>query len=195
LTYEVKNLVSKFAPFKCNLHRYTVGLLRDGLPDAIEKGVVRVMDGPDYNTPLSMFKNPPFGRLPALSIMWQAMASTTSFKVPEGNGGGTWPVCAHHASKRKAVCFAWAEFTRMLGCGILPMLLQIDGWEEYIRFDGFLAPPSFLPHVSTEPNPFLPPLPHVVDLSRLPSSISTSMLKYVNEAEIERSGAVQAESS
>ena len=58
-----------------------VGLLREGLPEAIEKGIVRVVDGPEYNIPTSTLNNPNMGPSPALSIMWHAMASTSSLKV------------------------------------------------------------------------------------------------------------------
>jgi hypothetical protein len=61
-----------------------VNMLREGLPEAIERGVVRVLDGAEYNTPLRMSDNPFTGSAPTLGIMWHSMASTTSFKSYDG---------------------------------------------------------------------------------------------------------------
>jgi hypothetical protein len=58
-----------------------VGLLREGLPEAVEKGIVRVLDGPEYNIPLSPSDNPSLSSNPTLSMMWHVMASTSSNKV------------------------------------------------------------------------------------------------------------------
>ena len=58
-----------------------VGILREGLPEAIEKGVVRVLDGPEYNVPASPTDNPNLGPSPTTTIMWHAMSSTSSLKV------------------------------------------------------------------------------------------------------------------
>ena len=61
--------------------RIAVGILREGLPEAIEKGVVRILDGPEYNIPLSPSDNPNIGPSPTTSIMWHAMSATSSLKV------------------------------------------------------------------------------------------------------------------
>ena len=58
-----------------------VGILREGLPEAIEKGIVRVLDGPEYNIPLSPSDNPNLGPTPTRSIMWHVLSSTSSLKV------------------------------------------------------------------------------------------------------------------
>ena len=61
--------------------RIAVGILREGLPEAIEKAVVRVLDGPEYNTPMSPSDYPNYGPSPTSSIMWHVMSSTSSLKV------------------------------------------------------------------------------------------------------------------
>ena len=58
-----------------------VGLLREGLPEAVEKGVVRILSGPDYNTPLSALDYASLGPDPTLTIIWHAMTSTSSNKA------------------------------------------------------------------------------------------------------------------
>lgn len=58
-----------------------VGLLREGLPEAMEKGVVRILDGMEYNIPMSSADNPNMGRTPALSIMWHVLSSTSDDKA------------------------------------------------------------------------------------------------------------------
>ena len=58
-----------------------VGILREGLPEAMEKGIVRILDGPEYNIPLSPSDNPNVGPTPTRSIMWHVLSSTSSLKV------------------------------------------------------------------------------------------------------------------
>ena len=58
-----------------------VGILREGLPEAIEKGIVRVLDGPEYNIPLSPTDNPNVGPTPTHSIMWHVLSSTNTLDV------------------------------------------------------------------------------------------------------------------
>ena len=61
--------------------RIAVRILREGLPEAIEKGVVRVLDGPEYNMPRTPNDNPNIGPSPTSSIMWHVLDSTSSLKV------------------------------------------------------------------------------------------------------------------
>lgn len=163
-----------------------LALLRDGLPEAIEKGVVRVLDGPKFNTAMSTQLNPPLSGSPALSITWQAMASTTSVTVRDVLGRGLSKMCGHQVNRRKAVCYAWAELTRMFGCGIVPLLLQQPLWEDYVTFDGHLG--SLKSKYYDAAYPFSnqdPRTPHQIDMGNLPSSISSSVLKYFSAAEIQ----------
>jgi hypothetical protein len=69
-----------------------VGILREGLPEAIEKGVVRVLDGPEYNMPASPTDNPNLGPSPTTAIMWHAMSSTSSLKASNRLHDSRWMV-------------------------------------------------------------------------------------------------------
>ena len=161
-----------------------VGLLREGLPEAIEKGVVRVLQGPNYNDAMGYSDYPPIGATTALALTWQAMASTNSFKIIDHFRR----TCKHHADKRKATCYAWAEVSRILGCGFVPLLLQMDGWEDSVTFDGFFGSSrptrtmGKLLYENRNTNPFEPPR---IDLGFLPSSIPATMYNYFKEAEIQ----------
>lgn len=95
-----------------------VGLLREGLPEAIEKGIVRVVDGPEYNIPTSTLNNPNMGPSPALSIMWHAMASTTSFKAYD-TSSYYWMVCKKTQSNVLRVG-AGVAHTRVRGGAFAP---------------------------------------------------------------------------
>jgi hypothetical protein len=77
-----------------------VRLLREGLPLAIETGVIRVADGQEYNVPMSVSTIPNIGPMPTTGIMWYAMASTTSFKAYD-MVWGTWRMCDHQLLQRK----------------------------------------------------------------------------------------------
>jgi len=115
-----------------------VRLLREGLPVALETGVVRVVDGPEYNIPMSPSDNPALGPMPTLGIMWHTLSSTTSFDVYDTEGLH-WRMCSHHQSLRKALCYLWAEVSYTLGCGLLHSLLDLPGWEEYVTFEGYFS--------------------------------------------------------
>ena len=71
--------------------RIAVRILREGLPEAIEKGVVRVLDGPEYNMPRTPNDNPNIGSSPTSSIMWHVLDSTSSLKVFD-QATGLWRV-------------------------------------------------------------------------------------------------------
>ena len=113
-------------------------ILRAGLPEAIETGVVRVVDGPEYNVPAQPSDNPNIGASPTAAIIWHTMSSSTDLKVFDGEMG-TWRLCGHHEPYRKALCYFWAEVQHAKGCGMVASLLAIDGWEEYVGLEGFFG--------------------------------------------------------
>jgi hypothetical protein len=167
-----------------------VEILREGLPEAIEKGIIRIGDGQSYNMRSVPSINTRFDASPALHIMWHAMSSTTSFKVLRSIGEPhVWNYCDAHADKRKAVCFILAEIMRMVGCGIVPLLLQYEGWEEYVSVNGFLP---------SKGDGIWPPFniwedsgaPHALALGTLPSFVSSSILEYYTKTEIAGVGAL-----
>ena len=51
-------------------------ILRAGLPEAIETGVVRVVDGPEYNVPAQPSDNPNIGASPTAAGIWHTMSSS-----------------------------------------------------------------------------------------------------------------------
>ena len=115
-----------------------VEILRAGLPEAIELGVVRVVDGPKYNIDLSTVDNPNIGSSPTAGIVWHAMSSTSEMKVFD-DLTRTWRQCSHHEDLRHVLCYFWGEVEFSLGCSMLSSLLDVPDWDEYITFEGWMG--------------------------------------------------------
>ena len=112
-----------------------ISMLRAGLPEAIELGVVRVLHAPEYGTPLSVDQVTTVGTSPMREILWHAMSSTTSFKVKNPQERD-WRLCGDHAPRREAACDFLSLASHIMSCDILPALIQIPGWEDFVSFDG-----------------------------------------------------------
>jgi hypothetical protein len=115
-----------------------VEILRAGLPEAIELGVVRVVDGPKYNIDLSTYDNPNIGSSPTAGIAWHAMSSTSEMKVFD-DLTRAWRQCSHHEDLRHVLCYFWGEVEFSLGCSMLSSLLDVPDWDEYITFEGWMG--------------------------------------------------------
>ena len=142
-----------------------IEILRAGLPDAIEKGIVRAVDGPKYNNGLFSYDNPNIGSSPASAIAWHSLQSTsgntTDLKVFYQN---SWKECAHHEGLRHALCYFWGDLEFTLGCGMVKSLIaNTDGWEHYVLFEGWL---NTLEVVNNHYTAFLEPIvKHFVDIN------------------------------
>jgi hypothetical protein len=113
-----------------------IEILRAGLPDAIEKGAVRVLDGPAFNIPTHVGNYiPSLGPLPAPELMWFAMSSTTSWQSMSRHDS-RWRQCADNVRRREAICDILSITAHLMGCHVLPALMQIPGWEELVSFEG-----------------------------------------------------------
>ena len=115
-----------------------ISMLRAGLPEAIELGVVRVADGPKYNVDLSSGDNPNFGPSPTAGIVWHAMSSTSEMKVFD-DLTHAWRQCSHHEDLRHALCYFWADVRFSFGCSMISSLVNVAGWEEYVTFEGWVG--------------------------------------------------------
>ena len=139
-----------------------VEILRAGLPEAIELGVVRVVDGPRYNVDLSSVDNPNIGTSPTAGIMWHAMSSTSEMKVFDDEGRA-WRQCSHHEDLRQVLCYFWGEVQFSLGCSMVSSLLDVADWEEYITLEGWMGT---LEVVNNHYDTFLEPLvKHFADVN------------------------------
>ena len=142
-----------------------IEILRAGLPDAIEKGIVRAVDGPKYNNGLFSYDNPNIGSSPASAIAWHSLQSTsgntTDLKVFYQN---SWKECAHHEGLRHALCYFWGDLEFTLGCGMVKSLIaNTDGWEHYVLFEGWM---NTLEVVNNHYTAFLEPIvKHFVDIN------------------------------
>ena len=112
-----------------------VSILRAELPEAIELGVVRVLDSPAYGTPVSVGQVTTVGPSPMRENVWRAMSSTTSFKVKNPDRH-QWRLCGDHAPRREAACDFFSLTSHIMGCDVLPALIQTPGWEDFVSFDG-----------------------------------------------------------
>jgi hypothetical protein len=112
-----------------------VEILRAGLPEAIELGVVRVLDAPEYGTPTSVGQFTTVGPSPMREIMWHAMSSTTSFKV-KNPVARQWRFCGDHAQRREGACDLLSLTSHIMNCDVLPTVIQIPDWEDFVSSDG-----------------------------------------------------------
>ena len=115
-----------------------VSILRAELPEAIELGVVRAVDGPKYNVDLSTGDNPNFGTSPTAGIVWHAMSSTSEMKVFD-DMARAWRQCSHHEDLRHVLCYFWADIQFSLGCSMVSSLVKVADWEDYVTLDGFFG--------------------------------------------------------
>jgi serine/threonine protein kinase len=139
-----------------------VEILRAGLPEAIELGVVRVVDGPNYNLHLSSASNPNIGTSPTAGIVWHAMSSTSEMKVFDDRTHA-WRQCSHHEDLRHVLCYFWGEIQFSLGCSMVSSLLDVADWEEYITHEGWMGT---LEVVNNHYDTFLEPLvKHFADVN------------------------------
>jgi len=139
-----------------------VEILRAGLPEAIELGVVRVVDGPNYNVHLSSENNPNIGTSPTAGIVWHAMSSTSEMKVFDDKTHA-WRQCSHHEDLRHVLCYFWGEIQFSLGCSMVSSLLDVADWEEYITHEGWMGT---LQVVNNHYDTFLEPLvKHFADVN------------------------------
>ena len=74
-----------------------VGILRAGLPDAIATGVIRTVDGPEYNIHGTPADSPSSGPSPTSGIAWHAMSSSSDFKSFD-DSSPSWRICSDHLS-------------------------------------------------------------------------------------------------
>ena len=113
-----------------------IEILRAGLPDAIEKGAVRVLHGPAFNMPTNLGNYiPSLGPLTASDLTWFAMASTTSWKTYDLLTS-KWHLCEENERRRGAICDILSLTTHLMGCHVLPTVMQIPIWEELVAFEG-----------------------------------------------------------
>ena len=112
-----------------------VEILRAGLPEAIELGVVRVVDAPEYGKLTDVGILSTVGPSPLRGILWHAMSSTTSFKA-KNPFTREWRLCGDHAQRRAAACDLLSLESHIMNCEVLPALIQIPGWEDLVSFDG-----------------------------------------------------------
>jgi hypothetical protein len=126
-----------------------VEILRAGLPEAIELGVVRVLDAPEYGKPTGVGVPSTVGPSPLRGIMWHAMSSTTSFKA-KNQLRREWRLCGDHAQRRAGVCDLLSLESHIMNCEVLPTLTQIPGWEDFVSFDGtYTTQSDFTPHIAS----------------------------------------------
>ena len=118
-----------------------VGILRAGLPDAIATGVIRTVDGPEYNIHGTPADSPSSGPSPTSGIAWHAMSSSSDFKTLD-DSSPSWRICSDHLGHRQATCYAWSIADHLMGCEIIPTLLLQPNWGEFVHMSGGIAPLS-----------------------------------------------------
>ena len=111
-------------------------ILRAGLPEAIETGVVRVLDGSEYNAVSSSSDMPRFGASPTAAIIWHVMSGTSSFSSFD-DGHTLWRTCEDHAVRRQASCYLWGVVQHLIGCHVIPALTDVSDWGDFVTFDGY----------------------------------------------------------